>query len=84
MIILCVYMHRKDFRYFSSDLLIKFHKSRKYALLLVPLFISLFIFVSSQRSIAADGQDNSSFLKLLLNITEQVFSFLVVAFIGPE
>ena len=41
MIILCVYMHRKDFRYFSSDLLIKFHKSRKYALLLVPLFISL-------------------------------------------
>ena len=65
MIILCVYMHRKDFRYFSSDLLIKFHKSRKYALLLVPLFISLFIFVSSQRSIAADGKDNSSFLQTL-------------------
>lgn len=50
---------------YLTDLLIKFHKSRKYALLLVPLFISLFIFVSSQRSIAADGQDNSSFLQTL-------------------
>ena len=44
MIILCVYMHRKDFRYFSSDLLIKYHKIRKYALLFSSIVYFLIYF----------------------------------------
>lgn len=65
MIVICIYMHRKDFHFYTPEMLKKYKKFKKYALLIILLFGYFFVFVSQQRSIARNGEDLSNTLSTL-------------------
>ena len=65
MIVICIVMHRKDILYFSKELCDKAKKFQKQSIIWILIFGWIFIFVSQQRSIAGNGQDDSSILRTL-------------------
>lgn len=65
MIIICIVMHRKDILYFSKELYDKAKKFQKQSIIWILIFGWIFIFVSQQRSIVGNGQDDSSILRTL-------------------
>lgn len=67
MVVVCFFMHRKDLRFFSQEMLAKFKSFKKYILWIVLFFGYVFVFVSSQRSIAQSGEDQSSTLRTLIH-----------------
>ena len=65
MIIVCVLLHRKDIKFVDGEKKKKMKKYFKYSIIWILFFGYIFAFISQQRSIAANGEDQSSVLKTL-------------------
>jgi oligosaccharide repeat unit polymerase len=65
MVVMCIYLHRKDYKFYSYQLLERYRKFKKYAIWILLFFGYFFIYVSQQRSIAKSGEDQSSTLRTL-------------------
>lgn len=66
MTVICIYMHRKDYKYFHPQIYNRFKNFKKYSFLIVIFILFFFSYVSSQRSIAKLGEDESSTLVTLV------------------
>lgn len=66
MTVICIYMHRKDYKFFNAQLYKRFKYFRKYSLFIVLFVFFFFSYVSSQRSIAKLGEDESSTIVTLV------------------
>lgn len=65
MLLLCVFLHRRDFKYAPRLTKKKMKSFLKYAFFLVLIFGFIFSFISQQRSIAKTGVDESSILQTM-------------------
>ena len=65
MLLLCVLLHRKDFKYANRITKKKMKSFLKYSFFLVLIFGYIFSFISQQRSIAKSGVDESSIFQTM-------------------
>lgn len=65
MTILCIYIHRKDYKYYSIEIKERFKKFKKYAIWIILFMGYFFVYMSQQRSIAKTGEDDSNTLRTL-------------------